>query len=56
MRVVFNEEQHTYWLGDKRLISVTRLLKKHGLSTDYSAVNPDVLEKAAKKRSEEHTS
>ena len=55
MRVVFNEEQHTYWLGDKRLISVTRLLKKHGLSTDYSAVNPDVLEKAAKKGTAVHS-
>lgn len=55
MRVVFNEEQHTYWLGDKRLISVTSLLKKHGLSIDYSAVNPDVLEKAAKKGTAVHS-
>lgn len=55
MRVVFNKEQHTYWLGDKRLISVTRLLKKHGLSTDYSAVSSDVLEKAAKKGTAVHS-
>jgi hypothetical protein len=55
MRVVFNADQHTYWLGDKRLISVTRLLKKHGLSTDYSAVNADVLEKAAKKGTAVHS-
>lgn len=55
MRVVFNEEQHAYWLGDKRLISVTRLLKKHGLSTDYSGVSSDVLEKAAKKGSAVHS-
>ncbi len=55
MRVVFNEEKHAYWLGDKRLISVTSLLKKHGLSIDYSAVNPDVLEKAAKKGTAIHS-
>lgn len=55
MRVVFNEEQHAYWLGDKRLISVTRLLKKHGLSTDYSGVSSDILEKAAKKGSAVHS-
>lgn len=55
MRVVFNEEQHAYWLGDKRLVSVTRLLKKHGLSTDYSGVSSDVLEKAAKKGTAVHS-
>lgn len=49
MRVIFNEEQHVYWLGDKRLISVTTLLKKHGLATDYSGVSTDVLEKARKR-------
>lgn len=54
MRVVFNEEQHTYWLGDKRLISVTRLLKKHGLSTDYSGVSSEILEKAARKGTAVH--
>ena len=30
-------------------------MKKHGLSTDYSAVNPDVLEKAAKKGTAVHS-
>ncbi len=54
MRVVFNAEQHTYWLGDKRLISVTRLLKKHGLSTNYSGVSAEILEKAAKKGTAVH--
>jgi hypothetical protein len=36
----FNEADHTYWLGDKQLISVTQLLRKHGLSPDYSGVDP----------------
>ena len=36
-------------LGDKQLISVTRLLKKHGLATDYTGISEEVLEKAANK-------
>lgn len=49
MRVIFNETNHTYTLGDKVLISVTQLLKKHGLSADYSNVVEEILEKAANK-------
>ena len=49
MKVVFRESDHTYWLGEKQLISVTRLLKKHGLSTDYTGIDPEVLAKAAEK-------
>lgn len=49
MRVIFNETNHTYTLGDKLLISVTQLLKKHGLVTDYSGVDGETLEKAAEK-------
>lgn len=49
MRVIFRESDHTYWLGDKQLISVTQLLKKHGLATNYTGVSEEVLEKAANK-------
>ena len=49
MRVIFNEENHTYTLGDKLLISVTQLLKKHGLVTDYSGVDAETLKNAAEK-------
>lgn len=49
MRVIFRESDHTYRLGDKKLISVTQLLKKHGLATNYSGVSEEVLEKAANK-------
>lgn len=54
MKVVFRESDHTYWLGEKQLISVTSLLKKHGLSTDYSGINPDVLKAAADKGTAVH--
>lgn len=43
----FDEPTHTYTLDGKELISVTQLLKKHGLSQDFSFVAPDVLERAA---------
>ena len=49
MRVTFRESDHTYWLGDKQLISVTQLLKKHGIMPNYSGVSADVLNKAAEK-------
>lgn len=42
-KATFREQDHTYTLGDKALISVTRLLKKHNLATDYSMVNPEIL-------------
>lgn len=54
MKVIFNEKNHTYTLGDKTLISVTQLLKKHGLSTDYSGIDPEILERAAQKGSAVH--
>lgn len=53
-KVIFRESDHTYWLGEKKLISVTQLLKKHGLTTDYSMINADVLQKAADKGSAVH--
>lgn len=45
----FNEETHEYYNGLDKLISVTQLLKKHGLSTDFSAVPKHILEKASEK-------
>ena len=43
----FDENTHTYFLDEKPLISVTQLLKKHGLSPDYSFVNEGILKAAA---------
>lgn len=45
----FSEETHQYFDGDKELISVTQLLKKHGIAPDYGAVSPELLEAAASK-------
>ena len=47
-RVIFNELTHTYFLDKKKkLIGVTSLMKKHGLSPDYSDIDPHVLNHAA---------
>lgn len=36
----FEPESHTYWLGDKRIHSVTQIL---GMVTDFSMVRPETL-------------
>lgn len=43
----FDEKTHRYFDGEKQLISVTQLMRKHGLSPDYSGVRSDVLQAAA---------
>ena len=58
-KVIFNKEQHRYTLvkdnGEKiDLVSVTQLLAKHGLVSDYSAVDADVLAKKAERGSIVH--
>ena len=45
----FDEKEHKYYDGLTELISVTQLLKKHGLSTDFSAVPERILNAAAEK-------
>lgn len=53
-KCIFREDTHQYFLVDvntgevlKELISVTTLLKKHGLSPDYSAVPSETLKAKA---------
>lgn len=47
-RVFFDELSHTYLLdGEKVLTGVTSLMKKHGLSPDYSGIPEATLMKAA---------
>jgi regulator of replication initiation timing len=46
-RVFFDDISHTYILDGKQLLGVTSLMKKHGLSTDYSGVPSVFLQKAA---------
>ena len=47
--VKFNKEKHEYSDNGKVLISVTQLLKKHGLSTDFSNVDKDLLNAKAER-------
>lgn len=47
----FDEQTHRYFDGNKQLISVTALMRKHGLSPDYSAVRSDVLQAKAERGS-----
>lgn len=54
-KVVFEENGHKYFLQNekgeniKELISVTELLKKHGISPDYSKINKNVLNAKAER-------
>jgi len=43
----FNEETHEYTHNGQQYISVTQLLKKYGLSADYTGIPATVLQKAA---------
>ena len=47
--VEFDKETHTYTDGGKRLISVTQLMRKHGLAPDYSGVPSETLNAAAER-------
>lgn len=46
IRVNYQEEGHVYSINGQQLLSVTQLLKEGEIGVDYSAVNPEVLEKA----------
>ena len=46
-RVFFDPLSHTYLMGDKILTGVTTLMRKHGLSPDYSGIPKATLDKAA---------
>lgn len=50
----FDEATHTYTKDGQAYMPVTELLKKHGLSADYSAVKSETLRKAAEKGSFVH--
>lgn len=47
--VVFNRETHTYHLGDKTLVGITKMLHNRLFPTEYANVPQDVLEAAAKR-------
>ena len=45
----FKEETHQYFLDGKELISVTTLMKKHGLAPNYANVDKEFLERKARR-------
>ena len=47
--VVFNEEGHTYHLGDKELQGVTGILHRRLFQDMYADIDPEILEKAAQR-------
>lgn len=47
--VEFDEVKHQYKVDGKPVISVTQLMKKHGLAPYYAAVDPVLLERAAER-------
>lgn len=54
-RVSFEDITHSYLLDDTReLIGVTSLMRKHGLSPDYSGIPEEVMQKAAERGSKVH--
>ena len=45
-----DKDTHVYYYGEERInISVTQLLRKHGISPCYGAVDSDILEAASRK-------
>ena len=52
--LTFIEDTHEYFLDDKKLISVTQLMQKHGLSPNYSDVPSEVLRAKAERGSLVH--
>ena len=47
--VEFDEKKHQYKVDGHPVISVTQLMKKHGLAPDYSGIDPGVLSRAAER-------
>ena len=47
--IEFREETHEYFLDGRKLISVTQLMRKHGLAPSYDAVPSEVLKAKAER-------
>ena len=52
--VVFDENKHEYWLGDKQLSGITSLLHRTLFADTYKGVSKAVLERAAERGSNIH--
>ena len=53
-KVTFEPLTHSYVCGDRLLIGVTSLMRKHGLSVDYSGASEKVLARAAERGTAVH--
>lgn len=47
-KFTFDHVDHSYWLGQTRLIGISEAIKAAGLN-DFSMIDPDVLERAAQR-------
>lgn len=47
--LTYQEENHQYFVDGKEVISVTKLLSKHGLAPNYDGIPSDILQKAAER-------
>ena len=55
MNIEFEKKQHKYTIdGEIAGVSITELLRKHGLAPDFKAVNKEVLEAAAERGTDIH--
>lgn len=52
--VVFNEEDHTYFLGEKQLQGITGLIGRHLFPDKYKSIPEHILKRAAEKGSRIH--
>ena len=52
--VVFNEENHTYFLGDKQLSGITGMIKRQLFPDKYKEVPQHILERAAERGTRVH--
>lgn len=48
-KAIFNKADHTYTLDGKVLISVTQLMRKHGLAPSYEGIDKEVLRRKAER-------
>ena len=47
--VVFNSEDHTYFLGDKQLSGITSVIHRHICPSKYDGIPKHILDKAAER-------
>ena len=54
--VLFNKEQHEYWLGDKQLSGITRMLQRQLFPDEFNNVPEEAIKEAARYGTEVHES